>query len=312
MVWKILVTAPYLQADIEDYRGVFVERGAELILPRVEERLSEHELLPLVADVDGVISGDDAFTQAVLESAPRLRVISKWGTGIDSIDREACARLGIEVRNVPGAFSEPVADSVLGYVLCFARGLVQMDRAVKAGTWTKLPGRALKECTLGVIGVGNVGKAVVRRAVAFGLEVIGNDPVDMPEPFVTETGIRMVSKETLLAKADFISVNCTLNPTSFHLLSDPEFELVCPGAIVINTARGPVVDEPALVRALESGRIGGAALDVFEEEPLPLGSQLRRMGNVLLAPHNANASPAARLATHRRAIENLFEGLGAP
>ena len=309
MRWKVLVTAPYLQPDIEGYRGAFALHGAELVLPPVEERMSESQLLDLVGNIDGVISGDDEFTEIVLTAAPRLRVISKWGTGIDSIDSDACARLGIEVRNVPGAFSQPVADTVVGYILCFARGLVTMDRAVKGGTWTKMPGRALHECHLGVIGVGNVGKAVVRRAVAFGMKVYGNDLVEMPETFLAETGIHMVTKERLLAEVDFVSVNCTLNPSSYHLLSEPEFELVKPNAVLVNTARGPIVDEPALVSALEAGRLAGAALDVFEHEPLPYDSPLRRMGNVLLAPHNANSSPRARIATHERAIANLFEVL---
>jgi D-3-phosphoglycerate dehydrogenase len=217
--------------------------------------------------------------------------------------------LGVAVRNTPNAFSEPVADSVLGYILCFARKLPWMDQNMRQAVWHKAPSVALRECTLGVIGVGNVGKAVVRRALAFGMRILGHDIVEMPEGFLAETAIDMVSKETLLRQADFISINCTLNPTSFHLLGNAEFALVRPSTVIINTARGPIVDESALIRALQNQTIGGAALDVFEVEPLPADSPLRQMSNVMLAPHNANSSPEAWEHVHQNTIRNLLEAL---
>jgi len=309
MSWKVLVSAPYMQPVIDRFRPVFKANNIELVIPPVRERLSEEELLQWIRDVDGVICGDDRFTERALRAAPRLKVISKWGTGIDSIDIAACARLGIAVRNTPNAFSDPVADTVLGYILCFARQLPWMDRDMRAGMWYKRPSISLRECTLGVIGVGNVGKAVVRRAIVFGMRVLGNDLVEMPPEFITETGIEMVSKEDLLRQADFVSLNCDLNPTSFHLISDREFSLMKPTAYVINTARGPIIDEPALVRALQERRIAGAALDVFEVEPLPKNSPLRQMDNVLLAPHNANSSPEAWERVHQNTIYNLLDEL---
>jgi len=307
--WKVLVTAPYMQPVIDRFRPVFAENNIELLVPPVEERFEEADLLPWVGDIDGVICGDDRFTERVLRVAPKLKVISKWGTGIDSIDRAACQRLGIAVCNTPNAFNEPVADSVIGYMLCFARHLPWMDRKMKEGVWHKTPSRALRECTLGVIGVGNVGKAVVRRAIAFGMHVLGNDLVEMPADFLAATGIEMTPKEALLRQADFVSLNCDLNPTSFHLMSDAEFALMKPTAVLINTARGPIVDEPALVRALQEKRIAGAALDVFEVEPLPFDSPLRQMDNVLLAPHNANSSPEAWERVHWNTINNLLDEL---
>jgi D-3-phosphoglycerate dehydrogenase len=291
---------------VDRFRPQFAERGIELVVPPVNERLEEADLLALIGEIDGVICGDDRFTERVLQAAPRLKVIAKWGTGIDSIDQEACKRLGIAVRNTPNAFSEPVADSVLGYMLCFARNLLALDRQMKAGTWYKIPGRALRECTLGVIGVGDVGKAVVRRALGFGMRVVGNDLVEMPADFVAATGIEMLSKDDLLRQADFVSLNCDLNPTSYHLLSGAEFALMQPTAVVINTARGPVIDEAALVAALQQGQIAGAGLDVFEDEPLPPDSPLRQMDNVLLAPHNANSSPEAWEHVHQNTIRQLL------
>jgi D-3-phosphoglycerate dehydrogenase len=298
-----------MQSEIERFRPIFDDHSVELLVPPVEERFDEDELLQWVGDMDGVICGDDQFTERVLQAAPKLRVLSKWGTGIDSIDLAACKELGIAVRNTPNAFSEPVADTVLGYVLCFARNLVTLDRSMRQGNWRKETGRALRECTLGIIGVGNVGKAVVHRALACGICVLGHDIVKMPEAFLAETGVEMVSKESLLRRADFVSLNCDLNPTSLHLMGDAEFRLMKPSAVLINTARGPIVDEHALVQSLQAGRIAGAALDVFEVEPLPAGSPLRKMGNVLLAPHNANSSPEAWEQVHWHTINNLLEEL---
>lgn len=309
MKWKVLVSAPYMQQAMTRFQALFQENSIEPVVPPVNERLEEHDLLQWAADVDGVIAGDDRFTERVLRAAPKLKVISKWGTGIDSIDCDACRRFGIAVRNTPNAFSEAVADTVMGYLLCFSRNLVTQDRLMKALTWEKVPGRALHECTIGIIGVGNCGKAVARRAAAFGMRLLGNDPVAMPADFLAQTSMKMSAQEELLSQADFISLNCDLNKTSYHLMADDQFARMKPHAVLINTARGPVVDEPALIRALEEGRLGGAGLDVFEDEPLPAGSPLRRFHNVLLAPHNANSSPAAWDRVHRDTINNLLEEL---
>ena len=309
MGWRVLVTAPYFQPVIGRFRSVLEKQQVELVVPPVRERLSESELLRWIGDVDGVISGDDEFTEAVLQAAPRLKVISKWGTGVDSIDLQACERRGVAVCNTPNAFSEPVADSVLGYVLSFARNIPWSTQAMRSGRWEKTPSISLSECTLGVIGVGSIGKEVVRRAVAFGMGVIGNDIVEMPASLLADTGIGMVTKMELLGEADFVSLNCDLNPTSYHLMSDIEFGTMKPSAVIINTARGPVIDEPALVRALQKRAIAGAALDVFEVEPLPEDSPLLGMDNVLLAPHNANSSPEAWERVHESTVRNLLEVL---
>ena len=309
MKWRVLVSAPYMQPVIDRYTPMLERAGAEVVLPPVRERLSEEELLEWIGDIDGVISGDDAFTERVMRSAPRLKVISKWGTGIDSIDQEAAGRLGIAVCNTPDAFSQPVADSVLGYILCFARRIPWMDRDIRAGRWEKPLCVALQECVLGVVGVGNVGKAVVRRAVAFGMRVLGNDVVDIPDHFVDATGLEVVPLDELLSRADYVSLNCTLDDASYHLIGERELALMNSTACLINTCRGPVVDEEALVRALQTGQIAGAALDVFEVEPLPQDSELRKLDNCLLAPHNANSSPEAYQRVHENTIRNLLARL---
>jgi D-3-phosphoglycerate dehydrogenase len=309
--YRILFSAPYMIPTLERFRPLFDRRGVELIVPPVQERLTEDELMTYAGEIDGAICGDDHFTSRVLEAcAPRLKVISKWGTGIDSIDRTTAARLGIRIGNTPNAFTLPVADTVMGYILAFARRHPWMDRAMREGRWEKLPGRSLSECTLGVIGVGNIGKAVLRRARAFGMELLGNDIVEIVPDFLAECGLEMTTLDDLLARADFVSLNCDLNPTSHHLINVNTLQRMKASAVLINTARGPVVDETALISALHGGIIAGAALDVFEKEPLPDNSPLRELDNVLLAPHNANSSPNAWERVHWNTVRNLLEGLG--
>jgi D-3-phosphoglycerate dehydrogenase len=309
----VLFTAPYMIPFLDRFRPIFEKYDLELIVPEVCERMEEADLLNYAGGFDGAICGDDRYTARVIEAcAPRLKVISKWGTGIDSIDAEACSRYGIKLGRTPNAFTTPVADTVLGYLLAFARRQPWMDRAMKAGSWEKLPGRSLSECTLGVIGVGAIGKAVTRRARAFGMQVLGNDIVEIDHVFITETSIEMTSLTDLLARSDFVSLNCDLNPTSQHLMHADTLALMKPTGVLINTARGPIVEEGALIEALQAGRIGGAALDVFEVEPLPADNPLLAMDNVMLAPHNANSSPAAWERVHLNTIKNLLDGLGIP
>ncbi|MGQ9832423.1 MAG: phosphoglycerate dehydrogenase [Candidatus Villigracilaceae bacterium] len=307
----ILFTAPYMIPFLDRFRPLLEGYGLQLIVPQVRERMEEADLLQYAGQFDGTICGDDRYTARVIEACiPRLKVISKWGTGIDSIDTEACSRYGIKVGRTSNAFTTPVADTTLGYMLAFARRQPWMDAAMKRGEWNKIPGRALSESTLGIIGVGAIGKAVTRRARAFGMKVLGNDIVEVDHVFLTETGIEMTTLEDLLQRADFISLHCDLNPTSRHLINAETLSWVKPTAVLINTARGPVVDEAALVQALQTNRLAGAALDVFEVEPLPQDSPLLKMENVLLAPHNANSSPAAWERVHWNTIRNLLDGLG--
>ncbi|MFN8384105.1 MAG: phosphoglycerate dehydrogenase [Anaerolineales bacterium] len=307
----VLMTAPYMIPFLDRFKPVFVKYGIDLIVPDVEERMEEADLLKYAGQFDGAVCGDDRYTARVLEAcSPRLKVISKWGTGVDSIDAEACSRLNIILSRTPNAFTTPVADTVLGYMLAFARRGPWMDAAMKRGEWEKIPGKTLSECTLGIIGIGNIGKAVTRRAKAFGMKVLGTDIIDVDHVFVSESGIEMTDLDYLLSNSDFVSVNCDLNPTSYHLINAKTLSKMKPSAILINTARGPIVEETALVAALSSGQVGGAALDVFEFEPLPKDSPLLKMDNVMLAPHNSNSSPTAWERIHWNTIRNLLNGLG--
>ena len=311
-MYTVLFTAPYMIPFVDRFRPVFAHYGIELLIPdEVNERMEEAALLRYAGQFDGAICGDDRYTPRVIEAClPRLKVISKWGTGIDSIHAETCTRLGIKIGRTPNAFTNPVADTILGYMLAFARRQPWMDRAMKAGVWDKIPGKTLGECTLGVVGVGRIGRSVLRRASAFGMNLLGNDIIEVDPHFVRDYRVKITSLDDLLTRSDFVSLNTDLNPTSYHLMNAHTLGLMQPHSVLINTSRGPVVDEPALVAALESGKIAGAALDVFEVEPLPGSSPLLRMENVMLAPHNANSSPAAWERVHWNTIKNLLDGLG--
>lgn len=307
----VLMTAPYMIPFLDRFKPEFATYGIDLIVPDVQERMEEDDLLKYAGQFDGTICGDDRYTAKVIQAcSPRLKVISKWGTGVDSIDANACGKFNVKLCRTQNAFTTPVADTVLGYMLDFARRLPWMNSEMKNGKWEKIPGKTLSECTLGVIGLGNIGKAVTRRAKAFGMKVLGTDIIDIDHVFISETGIEMTDLASLLRQADFVSINCDLNSTSYHLMNSDTFALMKPNAILINTARGPIVEEKALISAISSKQIGGAALDVFEFEPLPQHSPLLKMDNVMLAPHNSNSSPEAWERVHWNTIKNLIEGLG--
>lgn len=297
--WKVVVSAPYLQPVIENYRALLTQHNMEIVVPKVNERMSEEELLQYIKDADAILCGDDRLTERVLAQAPKLKVISKWGTGIDSIDKTAAAKFGIPVKNTPNAFTEPVADQVFNFMLCLARYTIELNEKMKQGVWAKKPGFTLKECTLGIVGFGNIGHAVKKRADAFGMNVLINDIKEIP-------GVEITPLDELLQKSDFVTLNCDLNPTSRHLINAEKLNLMKSTAYLINTSRGPVVDEAALIEALQQKKIAGAGLDVFEDEPLAGDNPLKKMPNVILSPHNANAGRAAWQFVHENTINNAI------
>lgn len=309
-MYKVLISAPYLQRDFEAYRSELEARGITPLLPKVVERLEERDLLDVIPDCDGIVCGDDRITARVIDAAKQLKVIVKWGTGTDSIDKAYAASKGIPVFNTPNAFTEPVSDSVMALVLSFARQIIPSDCILKQGGWDKRIGFCLCEKTLGIIGVGNIGRAVARKARGFGMRILGNDIKEIPAAVTEELGMTMVALERLLAEADIISINCDLNSSSYHLVSGQQFGMMKSDALLINTARGPIVNEHDLIEALQTGRIAGAGLDVFEEEPLPIDSPLRRFDNCILSAHSTNGSRHFWKKVHRNSLDRLYEGLG--
>ena len=307
---KVLVTCPHLQKTIDLYKDRLAKKGIEVEVPPLVQQLSEAELLEIIDRFDGVIAGDDPFTAQVLQKGKRLKVIAKWGIGVDAIDLAAAARLGISVKNTPDVFADEVGDVALGYIILLARQLHQMDKSVRAGGRQQIPGMTLRGKILGVIGVGSIGRGIARRGAAVGMSVLGYDVQEIPESVQAELGVQSVGLEELLQRADFISLSCNLTPENYHLLSDDEFELMKLGVYVVNVARGPLIDESALVAALDSGKVAGAALDVLEVEPLPIESPLRQFDQCIFGTHNGSHTREAVLRVNDLAIHNLLQGLG--
>ncbi len=309
MKWRVMVSAPYMQLEIDRFREWFREHDIEIDVPPVKERLEEEDLLAVIEKYDGVICGDDRFTENVYKAAKKLKVISKWGTGIDSVHKEIAEKYGIVVCNTPDAFSHPVSDTVLGFMLSFSRSIIASDRLMKDGQWEKIPGKTLGEQVLGIIGCGNIGTRVAKKASAFGMKILAYDIKEIPKPIAEQYQIAQVSLDEVLGQADFVSTNCDLNESSYHILSTNEFKKMKNSAIVINTARGGVVDEVALIKALQKKEIAGCGLDVFEYEPLPIDSPLRHMDNVILSSHNSNSSPEYWGKVHKNTLNNLYQVL---
>jgi D-3-phosphoglycerate dehydrogenase len=244
-----------------------------------------------------------------MERAERLRIISKWGIGIDAIDLEAARELGIRVTNTPGVFGDEVADVALGYLIMLARRLHVIDHEARHGGWAKPVGTSLAGRTLGVIGLGDIGVAVARRGLAIGMRVIGVETDPARAEAAAALGVAVTDLATLLAEADAVSLNCPLTPQTWHLLDGDRIASMRRGAWIINTARGALIDEQALIAGLESGHVGAAALDVFEVEPLPADSPLRRFEQVVLGSHNGSNTAEAVHRTSVKAIDNLIRGL---
>ena len=309
----VLITAPYMLPFMDRFTPILESFGLKVVVPEVLERLEAEDLLQFAGQFDGTICGDDRYTPEVIAACvPRLKVIAKWGTGIDAIDQEAAAEHGVKVMNTPNAFTVPVSESVLTAILCFARNVPWMDKAMKTGEWKKINGHTLSESTVGVIGVGNIGKAVLRRVRPFGAKLYGYDIVDIAPDFVLENNVEMTDLRTLLEKSDYVCLCPSLTPSSRKIMNAETLSWMKPTAVLVNASRGPVVDEPKLIEALQAGKLRGAALDVFEFEPLPKDSPLMQMDNVLLSPHNTNSSPFYWERVHWNSIRNLLIGLDIP
>lgn len=307
----VLISCLHLQRQIDDYRTVFEKHNITTETPVIHQQLHEEELVRIIGRFDGMIAGDDELTARVLQHAKKMKVISKWGIGIDGIDLKEAARLGILVKNTPAAFSDEVADVAVGYILLLSRRLHEIDRRVREGEWnsTQIPGISLAGKTLGVIGVGNIGREVCRRAAAMRMNIVGYDIFPPPDQFLKETRTRMVDLDELIVSSDFISLNCNLTKENYHLLNQDAFSRMKRGVFVINTSRGGLIDEKALIGALQQGIVAGAALDVFEQEPLPEDSPLRRFESCIFGCHNSSNTKEAVDRVNTMAIDNLIEGL---
>jgi len=282
--WRVLITARSFADAGAEPSARLEHAGVELLYPPVASPLTDDMLAEFLGDVDGIIAGVDRIGPLSLARGyPRLKVIARNGVGVDGIDLATATRLGIVVTNAPGTNTEAVADLVFGLMIGLARHLPELDRAVREGCWTRVLGRELHRSTLGLIGLGQVGRAVARRAAGFEMRLLATDPA-VSEPVARQLGVTLTSLDAVLAEADFVSVHVPRTPHTIHLVGEAQLRRMNPSAYLINTARGGIVDEAALARALHEGWIAGAACDVFEREP-PVGSPLLGAPRLILTPH---------------------------
>lgn len=306
---RVLITCRQMQSCIDAFRDRLEQAGLELVLPPVVQQLSEDELIAIIGDYDGMIAGDDALSDRVLAHASRLRIISKWGVGLDGIDLQAAKRRGIAVTNTPGVFGEEVADVGIGYVIMLARQLHRIHDSVAAGGWWKHEGRTLSGATLGVVGFGSIGQALARRGVAFGMKVVAFDPAPAVFEAAETLEVRLLDVDDLFRASDYVVLCCPLTAGNRQMVNASRLALMPAGGCLVNVARGPLVDEPALVQALETGQLYAAALDVFEAEPLAADHPLRGFPQCVFGSHNGSNTREGVLSASAKAVDNLLAGL---
>jgi D-3-phosphoglycerate dehydrogenase len=308
----VLVTPREVEAFAPRYRDVIESAGLRLVFPPKGDAniLTPAELEILLAGVDATIAGSEPYTAELFAMHPQLKVVARVGVGFDSVDTVAATNAGVAVCTAPGTNQESVAEHVFAMMLGFTRHLVTRVNTIRAGGWPRHFSLPMRGQTLGLAGIGRIGKAVATRAVAFGMTVIAYDP--QPDAaFAAAHGIRLVSFGELLMQSDFLSLHLPLVPATKHMMNAESFAKMKPTAVLVNSSRGGLVDEAALVAALREKRLAGAVLDVLEQEPPPANHPLVAFDNVLVTPHAAGVDvksigDMARSAAE--AIASLWKG----
>jgi D-3-phosphoglycerate dehydrogenase len=305
---KILVTPTSIKPDTKSPALDELKKFADEITFNPAGRpLAEEELIPLLKDRDGYIAGLDFVTARVVESCEKLKVISRYGAGVDRVDIDAASRRGIAVCNTPGVNAEAVADLAFGLILSVARRIPALDRLTKEGKWTRSTGVELSGKTIGILGLGAIGKAVARRAHGFSMRVLAFDPY-MDEAYARANGIETANFADTVQNSDILSLHLPLNDETRHIINGEVMRGMKRGAIIINAARGGLIDEQAACELLKSGYLGGLGLDAYEEEP-PTATPLFEMDNVVATPHTGAHTSEATANMAALAVSNLIDVL---
>ncbi len=293
---KVVIVGEFSQASRRQIGSVF-PADWQVAFAAADELDAE------VGDAEVIIPEHVRIDGPFLKRAPHLKLV-QTGAGFDNVDIEACAARGVYVANAAGINAAAVAEHVLGFILCWYKNLILFDGMMKAGAYgVDYRGAELAAKVIGIVGLGNIGRQVARFARAFGMQVLGYDI----RPAGGDDLVEAVDFKTLLKRSDVVTLHIFLNAQTRRLISHDEFEMMKPAALLINTSRGPVVDESALIEALQSQKIGGACLDVFETEPLPADSPLRRLDNVILSPHTAGMPDGLKF--HKKRYEFFVENI---
>jgi phosphoglycerate dehydrogenase-like enzyme len=282
---------------------ILLEAGFE-VLPGTRQTAgwTEDEVIENVRGCAAVVAGAEPYTARVLDAAPGLRVLARTGVGFDAIDVKACDARGIAICTTPGVNHDSVAELAMAFILGIGRGFPDLDMRVRRGEWKRVFLPRVMGTTLGIVGLGRIGRALVSRAAGIGMKVIATEPCPDNE-FCGKWNVELVSFDDLLRRSDYVSLHSPLTPETKHMMNAARFAQMKRGSVLINTSRGGLVDEKALIAALQSGHLRGAGLDVFEVEPLPLDSPLIQMSNVLMSGHVAGTDEEARRASQKMAAE---------
>lgn len=304
---RVLVSAPPMLCMLDQFLDLARELDIELIPAKVTQTLTELELVQLLPEFDGWIIGDDPGTLKVFQAGKKgnLKAAIKWGIGVDNIDFQACRDLGIPITNTPGMFGNEVADMALAYLIGLSRNIVLIDRNVRKGKWIKPQGISLEGKKVALLGYGDIGRNAARRLNVMGMKVIAYDPYISENEL--EDGSILSTWPIGIEQVDFLLITCALNKETFHLINENVFLKMKKGVRIINVSRGPIIKEEDLIKALENETVHSAALDVFEEEPLPLQSKLRNHEYCIFGSHNASNTKEAVLKTSKKAIKLLSE-----
>ena len=302
---KILVTpTSFSLKNVPDAWKFLESFAAEIVVNPTGKPLTEDEIIPLLEGVDGWIAGLDYITEKVIQQAPAgLKAISRYGVGIERVNLTAASNRGILVANTPGTNSESVADLVFGLMLAVARRIPFLNEQVKNGGWPRFSGTELYKKTIGILGLGAIGKAVAKRAAGFSMKIAAYDPW-MDNEYAVKNGIIPMTLDELITCSDILSLHLPLNGQTQNILNAERISQLRPGVIIVNTARGGLMDEEALLAGLKSGRIGGLGLDAFVVEP-PVGNSLFQFDNVVATPHSGAHTTEATLNMAMMSVENL-------
>ncbi len=282
---RVLISAPGFGRVGDEALDLLQRAGYEVILNPTGVTLTEAELLPLVGDVDAIMAGTEPITARVLDAAPRLKIVARRGVGYDSVDLAAATARGVVVTVAAGVLADAVADHAFGLLLAAARQIPRLDRDVKAGGWDRTPSLDVSGKTLGIVGFGAIGRAVTRRGAGFGMRILAHDA--LPDAIAADgLGVTLCELDTLLAESDFVTIHVPLTASTRGMIGDAALRRMKPTAVLINTSRGDVIDEAALLRALQEGRLAGAGLDVFHDEPVR-DLSLVGLDQVVATPHVA-------------------------
>ncbi|MGQ9733037.1 MAG: phosphoglycerate dehydrogenase [Candidatus Zipacnadales bacterium] len=302
---RVLILARAFRREMPQAAELLLAAGCELIESPQWRLLEADELAQVIPGIDACIAGNDRFTREVFLRADRLKVISRWGIGVDAIDLQAATEHGVVVTNTPGLTAEAVADFTFMLLLALARRLQRCEQVMGAGEWDEVCGVDLWRKTLGIIGFGASGRAVARRARGFEMRIFAYDVIPDANA-AQQLGVTLTDLPTLLRVSDFVSLHASADESNDNMISEAELALMKPSAYLVNTARGRLVDEWALAEALRTGRLAGAAIDVHRTEPPGPEYCLRKAPNCILTPHSAFNSVETVQAVNRLAVENLL------